>query len=75
MWFNIKLITAIGETSDGSAVIYSVGSDARCVHETPQVVMEKMALALQNRQIKPILVSVLMKPLAIQQITLHIHGV
>jgi hypothetical protein len=45
MWFNTKLITAIGETSDGSAVIYSVGNDVRCVHETPQVVMEKIAEA------------------------------
>lgn len=45
IWFNTKLITSISETSDGTAVIYSVGSDARCVKEAPNVVMEKIAEA------------------------------
>ena len=45
VWFNHKLITYISETSDGSAIIYSVGSDARCVRETPTEVFDTIRTA------------------------------
>lgn len=40
VWFNPKMITYISETDGGSAIIYSVGSDARCVRETPTEVFD-----------------------------------